>query len=34
VNPAVLKHLHPECVEVEIGRADALEVRRGFCRKV
>jgi hypothetical protein len=23
---AVLQHLHPECVVVEIGRADGLEV--------
>jgi len=30
VNQAVLKHLHPECVEVEIWRADELEVRRGL----
>jgi insertion element IS1 protein InsB len=29
VNQAVLQHLPPEHVEVEIGRADALEVRRG-----
>jgi insertion element IS1 protein InsB len=30
VNHAVLRHLHPEHVEVEIWRADALEVRRGL----
>jgi insertion element IS1 protein InsB len=30
VNQAVLKHLHPECVEGEIWRADELEVRRGL----
>jgi hypothetical protein len=29
VNQAVLQHLHPECVEVELWRADELEVRRG-----
>jgi hypothetical protein len=29
VNQAVLQHLNPEHVEVEIWRADALEVRRG-----
>ncbi len=30
MNQAVLKHLHPECVEVELWRADELEVRRGL----
>ena len=30
MNQIVLKHLPPEHVEVEIGRADALEVRRGL----
>ena len=30
MNRAVLRHLHPEHVEVEIWRADALEVRRGL----
>jgi len=30
VNQSVLQYLHPEQVEVEIGRADALEVRRGL----
>jgi hypothetical protein len=29
MNQAVLQHLPPEHVEVEIGRADALEVRHG-----
>jgi hypothetical protein len=30
VNQAVLQHLHPEHVEVELWRADALEVRHGL----
>jgi insertion element IS1 protein InsB len=30
VNHRVLQHLHPAQVEVEIWRADELEVRRGF----
>ena len=30
MNQAVLKHLHPKCVEGEIWRADELEVRRGL----
>jgi insertion element IS1 protein InsB len=30
VKQAVLRHLHPEHVEGEIWRADALEVRRGL----
>jgi insertion element IS1 protein InsB len=30
VNQAVLQPLHPEHIEVEIRRADALEVRRGL----
>ena len=30
VNDGVLQHLNPEHVEVEIWRADALEVRRGL----
>jgi insertion element IS1 protein InsB len=34
VNQAVLKHLHPECVEVEIWRADELEVRRGLSSEL
>ena len=29
VNQSVLQHLHPEQGEVEIWRADALEVRHG-----
>jgi insertion element IS1 protein InsB len=29
VHQTVLPHLHPERVEVELWRADALEVRRG-----
>ena len=28
-NQAVVQHLHPPQVEGELGRADALEVRRG-----
>ncbi len=34
MNQAVLKHLHPECVEVEIWRADELEVRRGLSSEL
>jgi insertion element IS1 protein InsB len=34
VHQAVLKHLPPEHVEVEIGRADALEVRRGLSSEL
>jgi len=34
VNQAVLKHLPPEHVEVEIWRADALEVRRGLSSEL
>src|SRR5207245_282152 len=34
VNQAVLKHLSPEHVEVEIWRADALEVRRGLSSEL
>ena len=30
----VLKHLPPEHVEVEIGRADELEVRRGLSAEL
>ena len=30
MHQAVLKHLHPECVEGEIWRADELEVRHGL----
>jgi hypothetical protein len=34
VNQAVLQHLNPEYVEVEIGRADELEVRRGLSSEL
>ena len=34
VNQAVLQHLPPEHVEVEIWRADALEVRRGLSSEL
>src|SRR5262245_42057375 len=34
VNQAVLQHLHPTQVEVELWRADALEVRRGFSSEL
>jgi len=34
VNQAVLKHLPPEHVEVEIWRADELEVRRGLSSEL
>jgi hypothetical protein len=34
VNQAVLKHLQPQQVEVEIWRADALEVRRGLSSEL
>jgi insertion element IS1 protein InsB len=34
VNQTVLKHLHPEHVEVEIWRADELEVRRGLSSEL
>jgi insertion element IS1 protein InsB len=34
VNQAVLQHLHPEHVEVEIWRADELEVRRGLSSEL
>ena len=34
VNQAVLQHLHPEQVEVEIWRADELEVRRGLSSEL
>jgi hypothetical protein len=34
VHQTVLKHLHPEHVEVEIGRADELEVRRGLSSEL
>jgi insertion element IS1 protein InsB len=34
VNHRVLQHLHPAQVEVEIWRADELEVRRGFSSEL
>jgi hypothetical protein len=34
VNQAVLQHLHPEHVEVEIWRADALEVHCGLSSEL
>jgi insertion element IS1 protein InsB len=34
VHQTVLKHLPPEHVEVEIGRADELEVRRGLSAEL
>jgi insertion element IS1 protein InsB len=34
VNQEVLQHLNPECVEVEIWRADALEVRCGLSSEL
>jgi hypothetical protein len=34
VNHRVLQHLHPEQVEVEIWRADELEVRRGLSSEL
>jgi len=34
VNQSVLQYLHPEQVEVEIWRADALEVRRGLSSEL
>ena len=34
MNQAVLQHLSPEHVEVEIWRADALEVRRGLSSEL
>jgi hypothetical protein len=34
VNPAVLKHLHPEQVEVEICRADELAQRCGLTSEL
>ena len=34
MNQAVLQHLHPEHVEVEIWRADALEVHRGLSSEL
>jgi hypothetical protein len=34
VNQSVLQHLHPEQVEVEIWRADALEMRHGLSSEL
>ena len=34
MNEAVLRHLHPEHVEVEVWRADALEVHRGLSSEL
>ena len=34
MNPRVLPHLHPEQVEVEIWRADELDVRRGLSSEL
>ena len=34
MNRRVLPHLHPEQVEVEIWRADELEVRRGLSSEL
>ena len=34
MNQGVLQHLHPEQVEVEIWRADALEVHRGLSSEL
>jgi hypothetical protein len=34
VNQAVLPHLNPAHVEVELWRADALEVRRGLSSEL
>jgi len=34
VHYSVLLYLHPEQVEVEIGRADELEVRRGLSAEL
>ena len=34
MNQAVVPHLPPEHVEVEIGRADVLEVRRGLSAEL
>ena len=34
MNQAVLKHLPPEHVEVELWRADELEVRRGLSSEL
>jgi hypothetical protein len=34
VNQSVLQHLHPEQVEVEIWRADELQVCRGLSSEL
>jgi hypothetical protein len=34
VNQSVLQYFHPEQVEVEIWRAEALEVRRGLSSEL
>jgi insertion element IS1 protein InsB len=34
VNHRVLQHLHPEQIEVEIWRADELEIRRGLSSEL
>jgi len=34
VNQRVLQHFQPEQIEVEIWRADALEVRRGLSSEL
>ena len=34
MNQAELKHLPPECVEVELWRADELAVRRGLSAEL
>ena len=34
MNQTVLPHLHPEHVEVELWRVDALEVRRGLTSEL
>jgi len=34
VNQAVLQHLHPEQVEVEICRAEELDQRRGLTSEL
>ena len=34
MNHRVLQHLHPEQIEVEIWRADELEIRRGLSTEL
>ena len=34
MNHRVLQHLHPEQIEVEIWRADELEIRRGLSSEL